>query len=68
MGSAALGVYKINTINLFFLEFGPCLLTSFHFISSYEAGFYKPTVHKLHPPLFAGLQHMQQCQVTFPQF
>jgi hypothetical protein len=31
-----------------------------HFILSFEAGFYKPTILP-----FAGLQHMQQCQVNF---
>jgi hypothetical protein len=35
----------------FFLEFGPGKRTCFNFILSYEAGFYKPTILKLHPPL-----------------
>jgi hypothetical protein len=30
----------------------------------YEAGFYKATVLKVTLP-FAGLEHMQQCQVNF---
>ena len=46
--------------SFFFWDFGPCQLTSFISIPSYEAGIYKPTV--LQVPL-AGLQHMQQCQV-----
>ena len=39
-------------MNTFFLfEFGPGQLTSFHFIHSYEIGFYNPTVLKFHPPI-----------------
>ncbi len=47
----------------FFLDFGPGQLTSFMFILSYEAGFFisKPSSKSTLP--WAGLQHMQQCQV-----
>jgi hypothetical protein len=39
------------------LDFGPGQLTSFMFILSYEAGFYKPTVHKVPPPISGITAH-----------
>ncbi len=35
---------KTNKETTFLLDFGPGQLTSFMFILSYEAGFYRPTV------------------------
>ena len=48
----------------FFLDsdFGPGQLTSFHFIHSYEAGFYKPKT-QLHPPICRITAH-----ATIPGF
>jgi hypothetical protein len=60
--------YKHWFFLVFLLDFGPGQLTSFHFILSYEAGFYEPTVLKLHPPICMITQHIQHYQVTFPQF
>ena len=39
------------------LDFGPGQLTSFMFILCYEAGFYKPTVLKIHPPISGITAH-----------
>jgi hypothetical protein len=54
---------------LFFFGGSLVLVSLQAFISSlsYEAGFYKLTVLKVHPP-FSGLQYMQQCQVNLHSF
>ena len=44
-------------IHFFLFEFGPGQLTSFHFIHSYEIGFYNPTVLKFHPPICGITAH-----------
>ncbi len=49
----------------FFVGIWSWLADKLHFILSHEAGFRKPTILKVHLP-FAGLQHMQQCQINFP--
>jgi len=38
-------------IYIFFVGFWSWLADKLHFILSYKAGFYKPTVLKFHPPL-----------------
>ena len=45
-------------------------LTSFIFIQSYEAGFYKPTIHKLHPPISRITAHatMPGWLENYPQY
>ncbi len=47
----------------FFLDFGLSRLSSLLFIQYHIAGIYKPTIPQSPPSHFAGLQHMQQCQV-----
>jgi len=48
----------------FFVGIWYWLADKLHFILSYKAGFYNPTASKPTLP-FAGLQHLQQCQVNF---
>ena len=36
----------------------PALLTSLHFILSYEAGFYIPTINIVYPPIFKIAAHV----------
>ena len=48
---------KTNKETTFLLDFGPGQLTSFMFILSYEAGFYKPTILKVHPPISGITAH-----------
>jgi hypothetical protein len=54
-----------NSSEYFFVGIWSWLADKLHFILSYEAGFYKPNRPQSPPSLFAGLQHMQQCQVNF---
>jgi hypothetical protein len=51
------------TFFFFLFDFGLSRLTSLQFIQYHVAGFYKPTIPQSPPSHFAGLQHMQQCQV-----
>jgi hypothetical protein len=48
--------------------FGPGQLTSFHFIHSYGAGFYKPNVLKFHPPIWEITAHATMAGLTFHNF
>ena len=44
------GFWLVN-FNSFFLKFGFAQLTSFHYMYSFEAEFYKPNIIKFHPPI-----------------
>jgi len=44
-------------IRVHFWYLSPGQLTSFMFILSYEDGFYKPTVLKVHPPISGVIEH-----------
>jgi hypothetical protein len=47
----------IIIINFFFVGIWSWLADKLYFILSYEAGFYKPTVLKLHPPFCRIIAH-----------
>jgi hypothetical protein len=58
---------NVKSVTIFMWEFGPGQLTSFHFILMKLDFISNPSSKSTLP--FAGLQHMQQCQLrVFPQF
>jgi hypothetical protein len=53
IGSYSVGFQKYKPLKyFFFVGIWSWLADKLHFILSYEAGFYKPTVLKFHPPFF----------------
>jgi hypothetical protein len=59
---------SMNIAFFFLLDFGLSWLTSLQFIQYHVAGFYKPTIPQVHPPICRITAHATMPGSSFPQF